>query len=185
MKPCVGYVQMQEAMLYRSWTQDISALPLCGAQMSAKGDLTWFGPRVKMGVCKDVPTRIMPHAISGRADYFGSFVNRWSPLSGCKCADAAPVTLRCSSSNQTATERGGRSRNSCTVNGRLQLSMCTLTAHLLTNCKTCSGLSIGQPAGCSALYSSSRSQCPLSKYNKPSMHPHIRNWIVSLQAVSL
>ncbi|KAK9791166.1 hypothetical protein WJX73_003369 [Symbiochloris irregularis] len=67
---------VQDAMMQRTWSHDVTSLALCGACMSASGDLIWFGPRIKMGLCKDVPTCVMPHATSGRADYFGSFVNR-------------------------------------------------------------------------------------------------------------
>ena len=69
-------LQMQDAMMQRTWSHDVTSLALCGACMSPAGDLIWFGPRIKMGLCKDVPTCIMPHATSGRADFFGSFVNR-------------------------------------------------------------------------------------------------------------
>lgn len=45
-----------------------SPCPLC---------LTSQGPRVKMGVYSGMPTRVMPHTTTGRADYFGPMV---SPL---------------------------------------------------------------------------------------------------------
>lgn len=34
------------------------------------------GPHVKMGVYRGRPTGVSPHVTTGRADYFGPFVNR-------------------------------------------------------------------------------------------------------------
>ncbi len=34
------------------------------------------GPRVRMGIYRGRPTRIVPHTSTGRADYFGPLVNR-------------------------------------------------------------------------------------------------------------
>lgn len=90
-------LQMQDSMMQRAWGHEVTSLMLCGAQMSPRGDLMWFGPRLKMGICKDVPTRIVPHATSGRADFFGTFCNRCTNcLPGCcqllSCAAAMAVT---------------------------------------------------------------------------------------------
>ena len=35
-----------------------------------------YGPRVRMGIYEGVPTSVCPHSTSGRADYWGPFVNR-------------------------------------------------------------------------------------------------------------
>jgi hypothetical protein len=40
------------------------------------GNVVFRGPRVKMGIYSGVPTRVLPHSTSGRADYFGPLVNR-------------------------------------------------------------------------------------------------------------
>ena len=37
------------------------------------------GPRVKIGIYQGCPTKVCPHASSGRADYFGALVNRQGP----------------------------------------------------------------------------------------------------------
>ena len=36
------------------------------------------GPHVKMGVYRGRPTGVSPHVTTGRADYFGPFVNRYA-----------------------------------------------------------------------------------------------------------
>ena len=38
------------------------------------------GPHVKMGVYRGRPTGVSPHVTTGRADYFGPFVNRFGAL---------------------------------------------------------------------------------------------------------
>ena len=38
------------------------------------------GPHVKMGVYRGRPTGVSPHVTTGRADYFGPFVNRFAAL---------------------------------------------------------------------------------------------------------
>lgn len=34
------------------------------------------GPRVRIGLYRGIPTRVVPHSTTGRADYFGPLVNR-------------------------------------------------------------------------------------------------------------
>ncbi|MCJ1427724.1 hypothetical protein MMC29_005629 [Sticta canariensis] len=60
----------------KGWSQEVLALPNCGPQVTEEGLLIWYGPRVRMGMCEGSPTSVMPHTTSGRADYFGPFVNR-------------------------------------------------------------------------------------------------------------
>jgi hypothetical protein len=40
------------------------------------GTVVFRGPRAKMGIYSGVPSRVMPHNTTGRADYFGPLVNR-------------------------------------------------------------------------------------------------------------
>lgn len=40
------------------------------------GNVVFRGPRVKMGIYAGVPSRVVPHTTTGRADYFGPVVNR-------------------------------------------------------------------------------------------------------------
>ena len=79
-RPLVG-VQIQEFMLQKGtgWNVEVLALPGCRPEVAADGHtghLMWYGPRVKVGIYEGLPTNIMPHATSGRADYFGPLVNR-------------------------------------------------------------------------------------------------------------
>ena len=78
----LGCIQMQECMMQKGtgWSADVLALPGCRPEMTAGGRLIWYGPRVKMGMYEGVPTNIMPHATSGRADYFGPLVNRHASI---------------------------------------------------------------------------------------------------------
>ena len=40
------------------------------------GTIVFRGPRAKMGIYSGLPTRVIPHNTTGRADYFGPLVNR-------------------------------------------------------------------------------------------------------------
>lgn len=53
----------------------VLALPGASEKATADGKLMFKGPRVCMGIYRSQPTRIMPHANTGRADYFGPVVN--------------------------------------------------------------------------------------------------------------
>jgi class 3 adenylate cyclase len=44
------------------------------------GSMVFRGPKVKMGIYGGVPTRVLPHNTTGRADYFGPLVNRSARL---------------------------------------------------------------------------------------------------------
>ncbi|KAK9791857.1 hypothetical protein WJX73_005571 [Symbiochloris irregularis] len=67
---------VQEAMLQGTWSREVLALPNCGAASEHSNHILWYGPRVRMGLYEGEPTCIVPHATSGRADYFGPLVNR-------------------------------------------------------------------------------------------------------------
>lgn len=51
-------------------------LPAAEEEKDLSGNIVFRGPRVKMGVYCGVPTRVVPHTTTGRADYFGQVVNR-------------------------------------------------------------------------------------------------------------
>lgn len=51
-------------------------LPGAREEYAEDGTLAFRGPRVRMGVYRGQPTRVVPHASTGRADYFGPLVNR-------------------------------------------------------------------------------------------------------------
>ena len=76
---------MQEELLSATYGDDVLRLDKCGVVMDDSGQCIWRGPRVRMGMCQDVPQTVVPHSTSGRADYFGSAVNRYKPL----CAELA------------------------------------------------------------------------------------------------
>ena len=71
-------LQVQRLMLQQGtgWSAEVLALPGCAPQVSDDGRLIWCGPRVRMGMCQGTPTSVNPHRTSGRADYWGPFVNR-------------------------------------------------------------------------------------------------------------
>ena len=64
------------------WVDDLLALPNCGAELGENSQVVWFGPRVRMGLFDGEPVRVLPHATSGRADYFGPVINRCCPAGG-------------------------------------------------------------------------------------------------------
>ena len=70
------WAQVQDAMMQGMWVDDVLALPNCAAELGEDEQLAWFGPRVRMGLFDGEPVRVMPHATSGRADYFGPVINR-------------------------------------------------------------------------------------------------------------
>ena len=63
-------------MMQGMWVDDVLALPGCGAELGQNSQVVWFGPRVRMGLFDGEPVRVLPHATSGRADYFGPVINR-------------------------------------------------------------------------------------------------------------
>lgn len=79
-------------MLNAAYESSVLCLPGCGVMMDGQDRFMWRGPRIRMGICQDVPQAIMPHPTSGRADYFGGFVNRFdmlvSPRAACSGACA-------------------------------------------------------------------------------------------------
>ena len=68
--------QVQEELLSAAYSDEALCLPTCGVALDSEQRYLWRGPRVRMGLCQDRPQAIVPHSTSGRADYFGSAVNR-------------------------------------------------------------------------------------------------------------
>ena len=64
-------------MLEGAWSDKVLALPGCGPALSSSMEVVWVGPRARMGISEAIPSRVVPHTTSGRADYFGPLVNRW------------------------------------------------------------------------------------------------------------
>lgn len=58
---------MSAATLLVDQTQTLGLLSL---------QILFQGPHVKMGIYRGRPTGVSPHVTTGRADYFGPFVNR-------------------------------------------------------------------------------------------------------------
>jgi class 3 adenylate cyclase len=57
----------------------VLALPGAGEVITYEhgcSTLQFRGPRVRVGLYRGVPTRVVPHTTTGRADYFGCSVNR-------------------------------------------------------------------------------------------------------------
>ena len=75
-----GYIknslQVQEEMLNEIWSKETLNFSACQPVHEDNGHVLFMGPRVKMGIYEGQPTRICPHTTTGRADYFGPFVNR-------------------------------------------------------------------------------------------------------------
>ena len=70
-------VQVQQLLLEGAWSDKVLALPGCGPALSSSMEVVWVGPRARMGISEAIPSRVVPHTTSGRADYFGPLVNRW------------------------------------------------------------------------------------------------------------
>ena len=75
-KPRVAHAQVQEDVLVAAYSDRLLSQARCRVVMDDKEHYLWRGLRVRMGICQDVPQAIVPHCTSGRADYFGSAVNR-------------------------------------------------------------------------------------------------------------
>ncbi|KAK9848400.1 hypothetical protein WJX84_011206 [Apatococcus fuscideae] len=74
---CAGYeCQLQEVLLDFPWDPHILKLQNCQPMTNAENQLLCAGPRISMGLYQGLPSRVEPHRTSGRADYFGPFVNR-------------------------------------------------------------------------------------------------------------
>ena len=69
-------------MLDIPWDHDVMSLSPCLPKTDPKlapshqNFMFFAGPRVRMGIYEGKPIRVVPHTTSGRADYFGPFVNR-------------------------------------------------------------------------------------------------------------
>ena len=81
---------MQQQLLEGAWSDQVLALPGCGPALSSSMEVVWVGPRARMGISEAIPSRVVPHTTSGRADYFGPLVNRLSQLFpyACHCLSA-------------------------------------------------------------------------------------------------
>ena len=64
-------------MLNGVYEDSVLCLPHCDVFMDEELQYLWRGPRIRMGVCEGMPQKVVPHSTSGRADYFGSLVNRY------------------------------------------------------------------------------------------------------------
>ena len=51
-------MQLQEVMVQGMWGNEILALPHCAAELTEEGELLYFGPRVRIGMCEGVPTAV-------------------------------------------------------------------------------------------------------------------------------
>ena len=69
-------LQVQEEMVNEVWSDDTLKLGPCLPLHGPASQVLFMGPRVKMGIYEGRPNRICPHTTTGRADYFGPFVNR-------------------------------------------------------------------------------------------------------------
>ena len=69
-------LQIQEEMVTQAWSDEVLRLAACKRVHGPANEVLFLGPRVKMGIYEGRPTRICPHTTTGRADYFGPFVNR-------------------------------------------------------------------------------------------------------------
>ncbi|KAK9833200.1 hypothetical protein WJX74_009948 [Apatococcus lobatus] len=69
-------ILLQEVLLDFPWDPHILKLQNCQPMTNAENQLLCAGPRISMGLYQGLPSRVEPHRTSGRADYFGPFVNR-------------------------------------------------------------------------------------------------------------
>jgi len=52
----------------------VLSLHAAEVERDVHGRVVFRGPRVKMGIYSGLPTRVVPHTTTGRADYFGEWV---------------------------------------------------------------------------------------------------------------
>ena len=76
---CCCCSQVHHLLLEGCWSDRVLALPGCGPALSSSMEVVWVGPRARMGISEAIPSRVVPHTTSGRADYFGPLVNRYTP----------------------------------------------------------------------------------------------------------
>eukprot|EP00798_Chlamydomonas_sp_ICE-L_P011056 gene11056-18662_t len=70
-------LMVQEIIYEVRWTEAMTALP---NMLTASQRHRFSGPKVNMGIFTGVPSKVMPHSTTGRADYFGPLVNRAARL---------------------------------------------------------------------------------------------------------
>ncbi|KAK9867684.1 hypothetical protein WJX84_002659 [Apatococcus fuscideae] len=73
-------ILLQEILIDFPWDLQILKLPGCQPQFGPANELLQAGPGVSIGLYQGLPSRVEPHRTSGRADYFGPFVNRCARL---------------------------------------------------------------------------------------------------------
>ena len=98
-------------------------LEACRRVHGPANEVLFLGPRVKMGIYEGRPTRICPHTTTGRADYFGPFVNRQAlppvqPLSAVLVAQLWPSLHSCGPTQQYAPMATARCDSSLVLQGR-------------------------------------------------------------------
>ena len=92
----------------QAWSDEVLRLEACRRVHGPDNEVLFLGPRVKMGIYEGRPTRICPHTTTGRADYFGPFVNRQalppvpSLLAAALIAQLWPATSACYQGHGTA-----------------------------------------------------------------------------------
>lgn len=72
-------MQVQQELMNEAWAEDVLKLAACTVVYGDRKQMLFHGPRIRMGIYEGIPTRVCPHTISGRADYFGPLVNRSPP----------------------------------------------------------------------------------------------------------
>lgn len=87
-----GRLQVQEEMVNEVWSNEALQLGPCRPLYGPSNEVLFLGPRVKMGIYEGRPNRICPHTTTGRADYFGPFVNRPADTPRLGASNAAPTS---------------------------------------------------------------------------------------------
>lgn len=69
-------------LLVLPWDKQLSEIVATRRVLTDDGVLIFSGLRAKIGIFMDTPLAVTPHGSTGRADYFGTFVNRCARMMG-------------------------------------------------------------------------------------------------------
>ncbi|CAG9463706.1 unnamed protein product [Pedinophyceae sp. YPF-701] len=67
---------LQLALLGAHWPRKLLKSPCAAVERGSDGAVQRRGLRVRVGVCRGMPVKVLPHTATGRTDYFGPLVNR-------------------------------------------------------------------------------------------------------------
>ncbi|CAG9462765.1 unnamed protein product [Pedinophyceae sp. YPF-701] len=74
-----------EVCILTQWPRELLQHPDCATTRDSQGRVLLSGLSLRVGIYEGLPTQVIPHPKTGRADYFGPFINRAARLCYSAC----------------------------------------------------------------------------------------------------